>query len=123
MLRFQCSSWPHDPELVELLDKTNPLQTEEKVFTRNLICSKKPRRVCLPAENHNSLFQNDNLFQSLKSATPTCQQNPCPRGKTPELNQTDGFYRCAPKLRPLFFDAIAVKQKRCRLNIDKICIT
>ena len=73
---------------------------EHKVnFLRQLVCSKKPRKLCLPSENKGlGLFTPENLIRSFVTADLECRENPCPEGSWPWIDEHKSvtIQRCLP---------------------------
>ena len=70
---------------------------EEKVnFLQQLVCSKNPRKLCLPSENKGlSLFTP---IRSFVTADLECRENPCPEGYWPWIDEekSEAIQKCLP---------------------------
>jgi len=73
---------------------------EEKVnFLKPLICSKDPRKLCLPSDNKgSSLFTPENLIRSFVTADLECRENPCSEGSWPWIDEekSEAIQKCLP---------------------------
>ena len=73
---------------------------EQKVnFLQQLVCSKNPRKLCLPSDNNgSSLFTPENLIRSFVTADLECRENPCQEGTWPWIDEqkSEAIQKCLP---------------------------
>ena len=93
--KFNCRE-----DYSQYLPKDGEEQKVEKVnFLQQLVCSKNPRKLCLPSENKGlSLFTPENLIRSFVTADLECRENPCPEGYWPWIDEqkSGAIQKCLP---------------------------
>merc|ERR1719410_356703 len=67
--------------------------SDELDHLRSMVCSMNPRSVCVPDDNTDSLLSVRNIANSFYSPNIICQENPCPHGYFPGLDD-NGYFIC-----------------------------
>ena len=73
--------------------KKGKVNVDQRQYLKELVCDYQSKSLCLPDDNGDSLFTEENLLASLMTAPARCQVNPCQAGRRPWLAE-DGHYRC-----------------------------